>query len=215
MMIVLKAGVVAAALYAVIALIYLLRKAAAFGSPIFYSKEKGSRIKGIMYAFGRGMMPWEKESAGKHLLSYLAGVTYHAGIFIALLSLRFVLWVVVLPSAILLLCQIILLAGGSCGAGLLVKRISSAEMKVISCLDDYVANIIVDLFIFSALLHSFLFASTPVFYGIAIVMFLYIPVGKIRHCFFFFLTRILFGIFFGRRDVFPGATGTGHPGETR
>jgi len=215
MMIVLKAGVAVAALYAVGALIYLVHKAAAFGFPVYYSKEKGSRIKGIMYAFGRGMMPWEKESAGKHLLSYLAGVTYHTGIFVALLYLLFVLCGVVLPSAILLLCQIILLTGGLCGVGLLFKRISSAEMKVISCLDDYAANIMVDLFIFSALLHSFSVASTPVFYGSAIVMFLYIPVGKIRHCFFFFLTRILFGIFFGRRDVFPGATGTRHPEETR
>jgi len=35
------------------------------------------------------------------------------------------------------------------------------------------------------------------------VMFLYIPVGKIRHCFFFFYSRILFGLFYGRRGVLP------------
>ena len=48
--------------------------------------------------------------------------------------------------------------------------------------------------------------ATPLFFLLAIVMILYIPVGKIRHCFFFFYTRILFGLFYGRRDVLPPKT---------
>jgi hypothetical protein len=34
-------------------------------------------------------------------------------------------------------------------------------------------------------------------------MLVYIPLGKIRHCLYFFFSRTFFGKFFGRRAVFP------------
>ena len=56
-------------------------------------------------------------------------------------------------------------------------------------------------FIFLALLDTLLGGIRPVLNIITIVVLLYVPVGKIRHCFFFFYSRILFGMFFGRRKV--------------
>jgi hypothetical protein len=40
-------------------------------------------------------------------------------------------------------------------------------------------------------------------YVISAVTFVYVPLGKIRHCLYFFFSRIFFGKFFGRRAVFP------------
>jgi hypothetical protein len=87
--------------------------------------------------------------------------------------------------------------------GLLLKRSVFGYMRHISGPDDFIANALVDLFLLSALLNSFLGGLQSFFWGAAIILFLYIPLGKIRHCFFFFYSRILFGVFFGRRGVYP------------
>ncbi|MCK4761065.1 MAG: hypothetical protein KAW12_02625 [Candidatus Aminicenantes bacterium] len=186
------------------------RKTGFFGnlSPGFnitklYAEPKGDVKKGIAYAFGKGMMPWEKESAGNHLPSYLCGISYHAGIFLSLLYLFAVIFSIKIPDLIILIFQVFCLAGFVSGVCLLGKRVLAPYMREISCPDDLAANIIVDVFLISAFLHTFMPGLAPYFFLIAILMFLYIPSGKIRHCFFFFYVRILFGIFYGRRGVFP------------
>ncbi|MGB2696422.1 MAG: hypothetical protein WBD28_01025, partial [Candidatus Zixiibacteriota bacterium] len=65
------------------------------------------------------------------------------------------------------------------------------------------ANILVDLLLLSALAATFAKTLFVPFAVIAIIIFVYIPFGKIRHCVFFFYSRILFGDFFGRRGVIP------------
>jgi len=46
-------------------------------------------------------------------------------------------------------------------------------------------------------------------YIIAAFTFFYVPLGKIRHCLYFFFSRLFFGKFFVRRSVFP------HPGAVK
>ena len=41
------------------------------------------------------------------------------------------------------------------------------------------------------------------FVGVSIALAVYVPLGKIRHCLFFFPTRYFFGSYFGRRGVLP------------
>jgi hypothetical protein len=89
------------------------------------------------------------------------------------------------------------------GVSLLAKRILLAFLRKISCADDFVANLVVDVFLALALLNTFFPELKTYFYAMSIVLFLYIPAGKIRHCVFFFYTRILFGLFYGRRGVLP------------
>jgi hypothetical protein len=40
-------------------------------------------------------------------------------------------------------------------------------------------------------------------YILAAITFAYVPLGKIRHCLYFFFSRTFFGKFFGRRAVYP------------
>ncbi len=149
------------------------------------------------------MMPWEKESARQHLVTYFSGFIYHFGIFAGLFYLFISLLNLAIPVLIFKLIQILLLCGLICGLGLLVKRGVYSHMRYISCPDDFVANTLVDGFMLLALLDTLFVGVQVYFWGMAIIMFLYIPMGKIRHCFFFFYSRILFGAFFGRRGVFP------------
>jgi hypothetical protein len=200
---VLKYGVIISFLISVISLSILVLRTFSFGKRPLYAKPKGDVKKGIVYAFGKGMMPREKESAINHLPGYIGGILYHLGIFWALFYLLVTLVSIDLPTLVMLFMRIVSAAGVISGAALLLKRIFSRQMRVLSCPDDFAANIIVDIFVLAALLHTFYPGITHFFFLAAVIMFLYMPLGKIRHRFFFFYTRILFGTFYGRRDILP------------
>ena len=192
----------ASALFCLAALIVLVLRTRAAGKNEFYSAPRTGSLGGVVYAFGRGMMPWEKESAGLHLPTFLGGILYHGAIFLAL---AYILWIILLPGlprphALL---RPIFAAGAAVGLALLAKRVFSPQLRRLSCADDFLANLFVDLLLLLCLLHTYAAASEPALLLTACALFVYIPFGKIRHCFFFFYTRILFGVFFGRRGVFP------------
>jgi hypothetical protein len=200
---VLKYGVIISFLISIVSLSILVLRTFSFGKRQLYAEPKGDVKKGILYAFGKGMMPREKESAVKHLPSYIGGILYHLGVFGALLYLLVTMVSIDLPALVLLFLRIVLVVGVISGVALLLKRIFLPQIRELSCPDDFAANIIVNIFVLAALLHRFSPGITPFFFPAAIIMFLYMPLGKIRHCFFFFYTRILFGMFYGRRDILP------------
>jgi hypothetical protein len=199
----LKILVMFSMLFSLAGLIFLLVKTFSFGQNKIYAKSRGSEKKGILYAFSTGMMPWAKESARKHLPTYLTGVIYHIGIFLAFLIVVLKLVSISVPDLIIPFLRTCLAASLIGGVGLFIKRLLKPEMKIISCPDDYAANIIVNTFLASALALTYFESLISLFFFISITMFVYIPLGKIRHCFFFIYTRILFGRFFGRRGIFP------------
>lgn len=203
MLTILKYGVLVSLAICLVSLVVLVVKTFSFGRKKLYARGKGNVTRGIVYAFGKGMMPWEKESAGKHLPSYAGGILYHLGIFPALLYLLAVVFNIPLPGTILFIIQILALAGAVAGAALLAKRIAAPGMRALSVPDDFYANLLVDLFLVLTFLQTLAPALTPYLFLSAIIMFLYIPLGKIRHCFFFFYIRILYGLFYGRRDIIP------------
>ena len=199
----LKLGVAASALFCLIMLAVLVARTFNFGRRPTYSHPRGSSLAGILYAFGPGMLPWEKESAAKHLWTYLGGILYHLSILVAMLVLATVLLSLTPPAALLQVARMLLVVGLLCGAALLIKRGLKPQMRSLSSGDDYLANILVDVFLLSGLLSTFSEAIHVVFLVTAIIIFFYIPFGKLRHCAFFFYSRILFGEFFGRRGVIP------------
>lgn len=206
MLSILKIGVILSCFASLISLSVLVGKTLSFGRKPLYAKSRQGGIKGIIYAFGRGMMPWEKESAAKHLPTYIAGAVYHIGIFAALLYLFTLLFSFKLPEPFILPLRILLSLAFLCGLAFLVKRIFLPAIKKISCPDDFFANMVVDIFLVLALVHTYASSIAPFFFLLATAMFLYIPMGKIRHCFFFFYTRILFGLFYSRRGILPPKT---------
>jgi hypothetical protein len=199
----LHVGVIASSVFSLVALLFLVARTYSFGRRPLYANAQGKGGRGVFYAFAQGMMPWEKESAAKHLLTLVAGVFYHAAIFAALAFLVLRLTSVPISSIAEPLLRIVLAVGLACGLGLLAKRAMKPYLRAISTLDDVLANLLIDLFLAAALLCSWFPNLEPAFFIVAIVLFLYIPLGKIRHCFFFFYSRILFGAFVGRRGVLP------------
>ncbi len=200
---VLKSGVLISMVFSAVTLTILVLKTFSFGKKKLYAVPTGDIKKGITYAFTKGMMPWEKESAGSHLPTYICGMFYHTGIFLALFYIFVVIIPITLPDIAILIFQVFCLSAFVSGIVLLIKRLLTPYMRELSCPDDIAANIIVDIYLVLAFVHTFFPGITTYFYLTAIIMFAYIPLGKIRHCFFFFYIRILFGIFYGRRGVFP------------
>ncbi len=200
---ILQLCVAASMLFCVVMLTVMLMHTFAFGRRSTYAQPRGSSFRGIVYAFGLGMLPWEKESAAKHIWTYIGGILYHLGILMAMLLLATVLLGISFPQRLLQPVRILLAIGVVCGLSLLIKRILKPHMRSLSSGDDYLANSLVDLLLLSALVSTFAEAMLAPFLAIAIGIFLYIPFGKLRHCVYFFYSRVLFGTFFGKRGVVP------------
>ncbi len=202
-MIVLKWAVALSGLYSAGALVYLILKTQAFGRPAAFARPQGKPSSGVIYALGRGMMPWEKESTRLHFFTYIAGISYHVGIFSAFVLLFAEIVNLEMTSLLLGTLRLFLFLGLLSGLGLLVKRILKPLQRRLSQADDFGANILVNVFLAAGLAASFKPELASLFLAVSIFLFIYIPTGKVRHFFFFFYSRMLFGQFFGRRGVLP------------
>jgi|Deesub1362B_J571_1020462.scaffolds.fasta_scaffold00001_104 hypothetical protein len=183
--------------------IYLLFQTFSFSPRVYYSTARGEEKRGVFYALGAGLMPWAKESASRHLGVYLAGIIYHSGIFVGFIILGFLLFNFKINTHVRFILGVFTTVGLFCGLGLFIRRLSLRELRFISQADDYLANLLVDIFLASSFLSLYVTSFQPLFLIISILLLIYVPLGKIRHCLFFFISRAFFGRFYGRRGVLP------------
>lgn len=171
--------------------------------PADNSPIKGSLPKGIQYAFTTGMMPWAKESTRIHMIAYLRGIGFHVGIFTAIGAVILSPFWGYLPPLLSLLLFWVLILGALLGAAGGVMRIAEHNLRGLSLPDDHFAVWLTTLFIAVAGLAVLNEAFMIPMYIVSAITFVYVPLGKIRHCLYFFFSRLFFGKFFGRRAVFP------------
>ncbi len=199
-------GVLAAAAWSLLALLFQLWRVRGYGKRVLFAAPAGEPLRGVIHAFGPAMSPWAKESVTMNLPTYVAGMAYHAGILSAPGALGLALSRLEPPAPALWALRGLLAAGALGGLALLVKRAWKAHLRGISCPDDYLANLLTTGFVGLTLSATFLPGLHGWWKGLAIVLLLYVPLGKIRHCLFFFSTRWHLGAFFGRRGVYPPAS---------
>jgi len=77
----------------------------------------------------------------------------------------------------------------------------SAQMRAISVPDDFVSNLAVDFYLVAGVATAFAPEWVGVWQLSALVLLVWIPLGKIYHMVLFFVSRLLFGWQFGRRGV--------------
>jgi hypothetical protein len=171
--------------------------------PTDQSPIKGNISHGIIYAFAKGMMPWAKESTRIHMLAYLRGIGFHIGIFAAIGAVIISPFWAYLPPFLLLILSWILILGAVLGVAGGVMRIVEHNLRGLSLPDDHFAVWLTTLFITIAGLAVLNEVFVIPMYIVSAITFAYVPLGKIRHCLYFFFSRIFFGKFFGRRAVFP------------
>jgi hypothetical protein len=151
------------------------------------------------------MSPRAKESATNHPWLYASGILYHAGIATAGVTLAVALSGGRVPAPLATVMAALLLGSVSAGAGLLARRARSPLLRSISAPDDYASNVLVDAWLIAAATALIAPSVTPAFFAATIVLALYAPLGKIRHCVFFVLARGEFGARLGRRGIIRAA----------
>jgi hypothetical protein len=174
-----------------------------FGKPTDYSKKAGNTAKSIRYSFTGAMSPSKKESAFLHLPTYTAGVIYHLGTFLSL-ALFFILFFNIHIANILgYIVAAFLAISAMCGLGILIKRFAVSKLRSLSNPDDYISNGLVTL-VQALTAGVILNAQFEILYFIAIsLLFLYFPLGKLKHAIYFFAARYQLGFFYGWRGVWP------------
>lgn len=120
---------------------------------------KGDPRRGILSSLTFSMLPWRKDSTRRHPWTYAAGMGMHLGVFLTLLfaSGRQVgTW----PQPMVVLFGTAAGVGFASALGLFVKRGTRPPMQAISTLDDFLANVLVQLWLLTACLAAFVPAST-------------------------------------------------------
>lgn len=202
---------IAAAVYCLVSLFVHFVRIVRLGAPKDKSEPSGSVKKGVVYANTRAMMPTEKESAYLHLPSYAVGMLFHIGLFCSLLFFLLSFfpffnswigvscwrWVLAIPPAMATVCGLILF----------FRRLLSKELKVLSMPDDFISTGLVTLFLlmttFYLSLSTCCGSVTILYYISSILLFLYMPLGKLRHAVYYFAARYHLGFFYGWRNVWP------------
>jgi hypothetical protein len=169
-----------------------------------HGRRAGDSLLGVRYNFTRAMLPTHKETATRHWAEFVVGLALHAGVVSVSAALfLWLLWAragdvafdVVRPLAWL---------GLVAGLVLLVRRAVSPRLRQMSVPDDYLAAGGTCLFLATA----GLFAGTSaqaLFALCAVLVMIYLPLGKLRHAVFFYAARADLGRRLGYRGVYPPA----------
>lgn len=196
-------AVLAATTWALAALACAWLRARAYGRRALLAPPAGNPASGVRYAFTAAMLPQAKESVRLHLPSYALGVVFHLGTFVAFGLLAAALGGIQPPPALALAGAAATLGGAVGGLGLLVKRVATPHLRGLSSVDDYVANLLTTSFAALAGGTAIHPPLAPAWFVAAVLLLIYLPIGKIRHCVFFFSSRAHLGAFFGYRGAFP------------
>lgn len=173
------------------------------GSPKDYSTKRGNINAAIDYSFTGAMNPLKKESAFLHLPTYTAGLLYHTGTFVCLALYLLLLFDISFTSSIQWILVCFLAASSLSGLGILVKRIVLRKLRNLSNPDDYVSNLIVTGFQLLTLIVLVEESFSPFYFICISLLFLYLPLGKLKHSLYFFAARYHLGFFYGWRGIWP------------
>jgi nitrate reductase gamma subunit len=93
---------------------------------------------------------------------------------------------------------------------LLVRRLSNGDLRELSPLDDYLANLVIALLLASSVAFHAEVLPGSALRIVTALMLLYLPLGKLRHAVFFFLARGELAARLGLRGVYPTVRDEGH-----
>ena len=168
-----------------------------------HAEPKGKIQPAIIYSFTKAMSPAKKETAFLHLPTYAAGLAYHLGTFLSLFMLILIFFDINFPDWVLYAVVTILFISGLSGLSIFIKRIIVLKVRHLSNIDDYISNLLVTLFHILIAFTLLMSNLEPVLFIYATILFLYIPIGKLRHTVYFFAARVHLAVFYGRRGVWP------------
>ena len=190
-------------LICIISLTYHFISLVKSGLPKDYLHKIGNIKTAVAYSFTGAMNPMKKESAYLHFPTYTAGILYHIGTFISVVLFFLFLSEFGFPEFLKWFLFFVLIVTGASGLGIFIKRITLKKLRTLSNPDDYISNLLVTAFQFFASVVLVRNSFAPYYYIAAGMLFLYLPLGKLKHSLYFFSARYHLGFFYGRRSVWP------------
>jgi hypothetical protein len=173
------------------------------GSPKDYSNKKGNLKAAISYSFTGAMNPLQKESAYLHLPTYTAGLLYHFGTLICLALFFLSLFDIRFTDSVQWILIGVLAATSLSGLGIFVKRITLEKLRHLSNPDDFISNLFVTAFQIFTLIMLLTENFASYYFICSGLLFLYLPIGKLKHSIYFFAARYHLGFFYGWRGIWP------------
>lgn len=182
------------------------------GSPKDLSQKSGNIAQAVCYSCIGAMSPVQKESAYLHLPTYSAGIIFHIGNFLALLVYVIIaasaIFSLVIPvesvtNSVIIVPAAAILVAGICGLSLFIKRIVKKELRELSCADDYISNFLCTVMLFVSAYSLWMFQFGAVYFVTMALLFIWMPIGKIKHVLYFFFARYHLGFFYGWRGTWP------------
>ena len=192
-----------------IAAMVLQTLAARGGGRRDYSAKAGNSLKGIIFNLTWAMLPGHKETISLHPIKFAIGVLMHIGVFLAIARVLLLLIFPRMPLPSPIAFGVILGIAALCGVYLLLRRIFSIELHAMSSPEDYLSILMTIGFLSAAILHGLNIMSTSVFLILAAILFFYMPLGKLKHGWFFFVARMDYGARLGYRGTYPAKSGVG------
>jgi len=193
----------AAFLICCISLTYHIVRLIRLGLPKDYSKKIGDPKSAISYSFIGAMNPMNKESAYLHFPTYTAGILYHIGTFISFSLFFLFLFNISYANSLQWVLICVLAASSVSGFGIFIKRIALRKLRFLSNPDDYISNLLVTMFQVFTLIMLFTDTISPYYFICTGLLFLYMPLGKLKHSLYFFAARYHLGYFYGWRGIWP------------
>jgi nitrate reductase gamma subunit len=171
---------------------------------------KGSASSGVAYSYAATVAPWMMNAGTQHLGRWLEFGIYHVGAGLAILStftLPFGPQLMIQPVRIVFAISVALAL--VVGVIRIWRRVADPALRVISTPDDYFSLIAVEVFFFLTVMA--LISDKPdwrfAYFVVTAAFLLYVPFSKISHYVYWFFSRVLMGIRYGRRGVIPKAGG--------
>ena len=168
-----------------------------------YSRRAGRPAQGILYSFTAAMLPTHKETVRLHPGKFAIGMLMHSGVFLSLAALLIFLVAPEMGAKAFHLIRPISALALLATLFLLIRRRSSETMHVMSAPEDYLAALATFGFLLVSLLWSAHELSPRVGQIYTALLFIYLPLGKLRHAVFFFAARGEYGRRLGHRGVYP------------
>jgi nitrate reductase gamma subunit len=180
-------------------------------------RDRGSRFGGIVMSYLKGILiwpfiPWVKNTFKKNPLIYIGGGLFHLGLFVVIFlgTAHVLVWKSLLgfawPSLPLPIVDWMAAVAIIAMIILLVNRIVNPVVKLISGPAEYLAWLLVFLpMVTGYIMTHHLWFRYEVLFSMHMlsvdVLLIWIPLSRISHFIFYFFSRTIHGVEFGRRGV--------------